>query len=86
MLLIFVFFFWTRQIKSVKLIVINFHAIYSNSNSETIMRKWERAVLKFAVKSVLNNSLVKVYATSEGLMSDEVRRTGNFGFVFKRII
>lgn len=40
------------------------------------MRKWERAVLEFAVKT-LDNNLINVYATSEGLMSEEVRRTGN---------
>lgn len=69
------YFFRSRQIENVGLIVINFHAIYPNASTEAILRKWERAVLEFAVNS-LNDDLVHVHATSEGLMSEEVRRTG----------
>lgn len=39
------------------------------------MNKWEHAALDFAL-STAKDPLIKVYATSEGLVSEEVRRTG----------
>ena len=57
------------------LIAINFHAIYPNATMEAIMKKWEHAVLKYALDTQ-NDSLLRLYVTSEGLVSEEVRRTG----------
>ncbi|VDN03860.1 unnamed protein product [Thelazia callipaeda] len=62
-------------IESCRLIAINFQAIQQNSTVEEIMKLWEYEVFKFS-EATKNNSLIRVFATSEGLVSKEVRRTG----------
>lgn len=57
------------------MIAINFQAIQKNVSSVEIMNRWEHEVFMFS-ESTKNNSLIRVYATSEGLVSKEVRRTG----------
>ncbi|EPB70340.1 patched family protein [Ancylostoma ceylanicum] len=57
------------------LVAINFHAIYNNESSVAIMRKWEKAVFEYS-QSTINDPLIRVFCTSEGLVSEEVRRTG----------
>uniref|UniRef100_A0A0K0EN34 SSD domain-containing protein n=1 Tax=Strongyloides stercoralis TaxID=6248 RepID=A0A0K0EN34_STRER len=65
----------SKLIKSVGLISINFNAIYSNETMEKVMSLWEHAVLDFSLSSV-NDPYIKVFTTSEGLVSEEIRRTG----------
>lgn len=55
---------------------INFIAIISNHSREELMKKWERKVFEYS-ESTIGDPLIRVYATSEGLVSEEVRRTGN---------
>lgn len=62
-------------VEGCRLIAINFHAIYNNSTMEEIMKKWEHAALDYAL-STKNDPLIRVFTTSEGLVSEEVRRTG----------
>ncbi|KAK6734551.1 hypothetical protein RB195_018002 [Necator americanus] len=57
------------------LVAINFHAIYNNESSVAIMRKWEKAVFEYS-QSTIKDPLIRVFCTSEGLVSEEVRRTG----------
>ncbi|KHJ99684.1 hypothetical protein OESDEN_00338 [Oesophagostomum dentatum] len=57
------------------LVAINFHAIYNNESSVAIMKKWEKAVFDYS-QSTINDPLIRVFCTSEGLVSEEVRRTG----------
>ncbi|KAI1729686.1 patched family domain-containing protein [Ditylenchus destructor] len=65
----------SKLVEGADLIAINFHAIYANSTMEAVMKKWEHAVLEYALKS-LDDNLIHLYTTSEGLVSEEVRRTG----------
>ncbi|KAK0396036.1 hypothetical protein QR680_001538 [Steinernema hermaphroditum] len=65
----------SKLIEGCKLVAINFHAIYANSSHEEIMKKWEHAVFDYST-STIGDPLIRVYATSEGLVSEEVRRTG----------
>lgn len=76
------FFFSSKLVEGAQLITINFHAIYPNATMETIMKKWEHAVLDYSLAS-LNDPLIHLYTTSEGLVSEEVRRTGRI-FCFVR--
>ncbi|CAG9540908.1 unnamed protein product [Cercopithifilaria johnstoni] len=62
-------------IESCRMIAINFQAIQKNASSVEIMNRWEQEVFMFS-ESTKNDSLIRVYATSEGLVSSEVRRTG----------
>jgi len=39
------------------------------------MKKWEHAVSNYAFET-LNDPLIRLFVTSEGLVSEEVRRTG----------
>ncbi|KAM3718522.1 Patched-related protein [Dirofilaria immitis] len=57
------------------MIAINFQAIQKNASSAEMMNRWEHEVFMFS-ESTKNNSLIRVFATSEGLVSKEVRRTG----------
>lgn len=66
------------MVEGSKLIVINFHAIYSNKTMEKVMNKWEHAVLDYALSISANDPYIKLVTTSEGLVSEEVRRTGGF--------
>lgn len=68
----------SHLVESANLIAINFHAIYSNASMETIMKKWEHAVLEYAkeITHRAEHPLLKLHVTSEGLVSEEVRRTG----------
>ncbi|WKX93300.1 hypothetical protein Q1695_010945 [Nippostrongylus brasiliensis] len=65
----------SQIVEGSRLIAINFHAIYNNESSVEIMRKWEKAVFEYS-QSTLNDPLIHVFCTSEGLVSEEVRRTG----------
>ncbi|CAI4228550.1 unnamed protein product [Auanema sp. JU1783] len=65
----------SQIVEESRLLAINFHAIYSNESSLAIMRKWEKAVFNYSL-STTNDPLIRVYCTSEGLVSEEVRRTG----------
>ncbi|TMS35729.1 hypothetical protein L596_003063 [Steinernema carpocapsae] len=65
----------SKLIEGCKLVAINFHAIYANSSDEALMKKWEHAVFEYST-STIGDPLIRVYATSEGLVSEEVRRTG----------
>uniref|UniRef100_A0A915DZY2 SSD domain-containing protein n=1 Tax=Ditylenchus dipsaci TaxID=166011 RepID=A0A915DZY2_9BILA len=65
----------SKLVEGANLITINFHAIYPNASMEELMKKWEHAVLEYSLNS-FNNSLIRLYTTSEGLVSEEVRRTG----------
>uniref|UniRef100_A0A0N5A349 SSD domain-containing protein n=1 Tax=Parastrongyloides trichosuri TaxID=131310 RepID=A0A0N5A349_PARTI len=65
----------SKLIKSVGLISINFNAIYSNETMEKVMSLWEHAVLDYSL-STHNDPYIKVFTTSEGLVSEEIRRTG----------
>ncbi|VDN50593.1 unnamed protein product, partial [Dracunculus medinensis] len=65
----------SQLIKGCGIIAINFHAIISNDSQAEIINKWEHEVLKFA-SSTKNNNLIRVYATSEALVSEEIRKTG----------
>uniref|UniRef100_A0A914HUG6 SSD domain-containing protein n=1 Tax=Globodera rostochiensis TaxID=31243 RepID=A0A914HUG6_GLORO len=65
----------SHLVEGAKVITINFHAIFPNSTMEAVMKKWEHSVYDFALNS-RNDSLLKLHATSEGLVSEEVRRTG----------
>uniref|UniRef100_A0A1I8AFV1 SSD domain-containing protein n=1 Tax=Steinernema glaseri TaxID=37863 RepID=A0A1I8AFV1_9BILA len=65
----------SKLVEGCKLVAINFHAIYANETHEAIMKKWEHAVFDYSTSTV-GDPLVRVYATSEGLVSEEVRRTG----------
>uniref|UniRef100_A0AC35U7S7 SSD domain-containing protein n=1 Tax=Rhabditophanes sp. KR3021 TaxID=114890 RepID=A0AC35U7S7_9BILA len=65
----------SKLIDGVGLIAINFHAIYQNATMEKVMNLWEHAVLDYTA-TTQKNSLIKVCTTSEGLVSEEVRRTG----------
>ena len=40
------------------------------------MNKWEHAVLDYTLKITKEDEHLKLYTTSEGLVSEEVRRTG----------
>ncbi|VIO94627.1 Patched family protein [Brugia malayi] len=62
-------------IEGCRMIAINFQAIQKNASSVEIMNRWEHEVFIFS-ESTKNDSLIRVYATSEGLVSKEVRRTG----------
>uniref|UniRef100_A0A915Q273 SSD domain-containing protein n=1 Tax=Setaria digitata TaxID=48799 RepID=A0A915Q273_9BILA len=62
-------------IESCRMIAINFQAIQNNASSAEMMNRWEHEVFLFS-ESTKNNSLIRVFATSEGLVSKEVRRTG----------
>ncbi|KAE9552519.1 hypothetical protein FO519_004261 [Halicephalobus sp. NKZ332] len=66
----------SNLVEGSKLIVINFHAIYSNKTMEKVMNKWEHAVLDYALSTTANDPYIKLVTTSEGLVSEEVRRTG----------
>lgn len=68
--------FRSKLVEEAGLIVINFHAIYSNETMEAVMKKWEHAVLDYALNITSNDEYLKLYVTSEGLVSEEVRRTG----------
>lgn len=72
-----IFLFRSQLIKGCGIIAINFHAIISNNSQAEIINKWEHEVLKFA-SSTKNNNLIRVYATSEALVSEEIRKTGIF--------
>lgn len=63
------------MVESAELISINFHAIYANKTMETVMNLWEHAVLDYAL-ATQNDPLIRLCTTSEGLVSEEVRRTG----------
>uniref|UniRef100_A0A914EHS8 SSD domain-containing protein n=1 Tax=Acrobeloides nanus TaxID=290746 RepID=A0A914EHS8_9BILA len=65
----------SKIVEECRLIAINFHAIYSNSTMEMVMKKWEHAALDYA-QSTSADPLIKLFTTSEGLVSEEVRRTG----------
>uniref|UniRef100_F1KSQ4 Patched domain-containing protein 3 n=1 Tax=Ascaris suum TaxID=6253 RepID=F1KSQ4_ASCSU len=65
----------SRLIEGCRLVSINFHAIIANSSYEAIMKKWEHKVFNYS-ESTKSDSLIRVFATSEGLVSEEVRRTG----------
>lgn len=65
------------------MIAINFQAIQKNASSVEIMNKWEHEVFMFS-ESTKNDSLIRVYATSEGLVSKEVRRTGLHIRIFQK--
>ncbi|KHN88590.1 Patched domain-containing protein 3 [Toxocara canis] len=65
----------SHLIEGSRLVSINFHAIIANSSYEAIMKKWEHKVFDYS-ESTKNDPLIRVYATSEGLVSEEVRRTG----------
>ncbi|KAF7633542.1 SSD domain-containing protein, partial [Meloidogyne graminicola] len=65
----------SRLVEGANLIAINFHSIYPNSTMERVMKKWEHAVANYAFDTS-NDPLIKLYVTSEGLVSEEVRRTG----------
>ncbi|CAB3411294.1 unnamed protein product [Caenorhabditis bovis] len=58
-----------------KLVAINFHAIYNNDTMFEIMRQWEKKLFDYSLTTI-NDPLIRVYVTSEGLVSEEVRRTG----------
>uniref|UniRef100_A0AC35EXK8 SSD domain-containing protein n=1 Tax=Panagrolaimus sp. PS1159 TaxID=55785 RepID=A0AC35EXK8_9BILA len=66
----------SKLVEGAGLIVINFHAIYSNTSMEAVMKKWEHAVLDYSLNITKNDEHIKLYTTSEGLVSEEVRRTG----------
>uniref|UniRef100_A0A7E4VBG7 SSD domain-containing protein n=1 Tax=Panagrellus redivivus TaxID=6233 RepID=A0A7E4VBG7_PANRE len=66
----------SKLIEEAKLIVINFHAIYSNKTMATVLNKWEHAILDYALETTANDEYVNLFTTSEGLVSEEVRRTG----------
>ncbi|CAJ0584169.1 unnamed protein product, partial [Mesorhabditis spiculigera] len=65
----------SQIVESARLISINFQSIYANSTMEAVMKKWEHAVFDFTQKT-LEDPLIHAYCTSEGLVSEEVRRTG----------
>ncbi|CAD5210926.1 unnamed protein product [Bursaphelenchus okinawaensis] len=65
----------SHLIEGAGLITINFHAIWGNDTIHEVMSKWEHAVLDYCLKTH-NDSLIQLHTTSEGLMSEEVRRTG----------
>lgn len=65
------------MVEGTRLVAINFHAIYANDTAFQIMKKWEKAVFEFGL-TTLDGSLIHVLCTSEGLVSDEIRRTGEF--------
>ncbi|VDM52437.1 unnamed protein product [Angiostrongylus costaricensis] len=65
----------SQIVEESRLIAINFHAIYNNESSVVIMREWEKAVFQYS-QSTINDPLIRVFCTSEGLVSEEVRRTG----------
>ncbi|GMR36306.1 hypothetical protein PMAYCL1PPCAC_06501 [Pristionchus mayeri] len=65
----------SQVVEGAGLIAINFHAVYNNASSEAIMKQWEQAVYQYSL-STINDPLIRVYVTSEGLVSEEVRRTG----------
>ena len=54
---------------------INFLAIIANESRGAVMKKWEHKVFDYS-ESTIHDPLIRVYATSEGLVSEEVRRTG----------
>lgn len=62
-------------IEESKLVAINFHAIYNNETMYEIMKEWEQKLFAYTL-STENDPLIRVYVTSEGLVSEEVRRTG----------
>lgn len=63
------------MIENAGLITINFHAIWGNDSIHQVMSKWEHAVLDYCLASH-DDDLIRLHTTSEGLMSEEVRRTG----------
>ncbi|KAI6230262.1 SSD domain-containing protein [Aphelenchoides fujianensis] len=65
----------SKVVESAGLITINFHAIWANDSIHAAMSKWEHAVLDFCL-STHKDPLIQLHTTSEGLMSEEVRRTG----------
>ncbi|KAL3091675.1 hypothetical protein niasHS_005873 [Heterodera schachtii] len=65
----------SHLVEGAKVITINFHAIFPNATMETVMKKWEHSVYNFAMNS-RGDPLLKLHVTSEGLVSEEVRRTG----------
>ncbi|KAH7723514.1 CBN-PTR-18 protein [Aphelenchoides avenae] len=65
----------SHLVEGANLITINFHAIYSNETMRIVMSKWEHALLDYA-QSTTNDPLIRCFTTSEGLVSEEVRRTG----------
>jgi hypothetical protein len=67
--------FSSKVVEGAGLITINFHAIWANDSIHEMMRKWEHAVMDFCLKTH-NDPLIHLHTTSEGLMSEEVRRTG----------
>lgn len=67
--------FRSKLIESAELISINFHAIYANETMELVMKLWEHAVLDY-VQGTEHDPLIRLCTTSEGLVSEEVRRTG----------
>uniref|UniRef100_A0A914WW48 SSD domain-containing protein n=2 Tax=Plectus sambesii TaxID=2011161 RepID=A0A914WW48_9BILA len=66
----------SRVIDSCGLIAMHFRATYSNDTTYRVLQLWERAVLEFVNKHRPGMSDIVVYTTSEGLVSQEVRRTG----------
>lgn len=65
----------SKVVEGSRLMAINFHAIYNNETMVQIMKKWEKAVFEYS-QSTNTDPLIRVYCTSEGLVSEEVRRTG----------
>uniref|UniRef100_A0A0M3J2B6 SSD domain-containing protein n=1 Tax=Anisakis simplex TaxID=6269 RepID=A0A0M3J2B6_ANISI len=64
----------SHLIEGCRLVSINFHALVSNSSYEAIMKRWETKVFEYS-ESTKDDPLIRVYATSEGLVSEEMRRT-----------
>ncbi|CAL2033165.1 unnamed protein product [Caenorhabditis brenneri] len=62
-------------IEESRLVAINFHAIYNNETMYEIMKQWEQKLFEYTLTTE-NDPLIRVYVTSEGLVSEEVRRTG----------
>ncbi|CAJ0959646.1 unnamed protein product, partial [Mesorhabditis belari] len=65
----------SQIVEAARLIAINFQSIYPNETMEAVMHKWEHAVFDFTQRT-LGDPLIHAYCTSEGLVSEEVRRTG----------
>ncbi|KAI1728809.1 patched family domain-containing protein [Ditylenchus destructor] len=66
----------SNTIEGTTLVAINFHAIYNNSTMEAIMRKWEREALEYSIHTQKDPySLIHVHTVSEGLASDEMKKT-----------
>uniref|UniRef100_A0A915DSS0 SSD domain-containing protein n=1 Tax=Ditylenchus dipsaci TaxID=166011 RepID=A0A915DSS0_9BILA len=64
----------SKLIESTKLIAINFHAVFQNSTMEAVMKKWEQAVYEYSLQTH-NDNFIHLHTISEGLASEEVRKT-----------